>query len=341
LSKGLQTKIDEVVKEFSLDNNESALSRLVHRVTEAQRVISAEFSLDNDQSALSRMSKHLQSTSEAIDNNLTLDKETSALARLKRELMEILTRSTEANQKFQQEVTSALNEMRVRRQEAQRTPVHGKEFEQKVHDHIQADCQRADEVATFTGDTVGAIKNCKAGDTLIEMGPDHVAAGARIVVEAKDKKAYTFQQAREEIEQGRKNRAACVGLFVFAKSTAPEGLAPFQRIGDDLFVIWDADDPQTDIHLEAGLTVARALCTRQAKQRDASAADFVGIDKAINDIEKKAESLDAIRKAAETIQSGAETILDRVRIARDGIVKQVGSLRDLMTDLKTSLNDGV
>ena len=27
-------------------------------------------------------------------------------------------------------------------------------------------------------------------------------------------------------------------MFVFGKESAPEGLASFQRIGDDLFVVW-------------------------------------------------------------------------------------------------------
>jgi hypothetical protein len=336
-SQDLQKRIDEVVKEFSLDAKDSALSRLVRRVTRAQRTISAEFSLDNEGSALSRMSKHLQATSEAIDNHLTLDKEGSALARLKRELLELLQGHAKTNQEFQEEVKRALDEMRIRREIAQRSTVHGKEFERIVHDWLVAECERAGEIADFTGDTVGAIKNCKVGDSVIEMGPDHLAAGARIVVESKDKDGYTLQKAREEIDQARKNRQAAIGLFVFARPRAPDGMAPLQRLGDDLFVAWDPYDRQSDIFLQAGLMVARALSTRKAKQRDACAADLVGIEKAIIDIEKKAESLEEVRTSAETIKSGAEKILNRVRIAREGIVQQVGTLRELMADLKVSV----
>src|SRR5207302_8404176 len=132
---------------------------------------------------------------------------------------------------------------------------------------------------------VGFIKNCKVGDTVIEMAPDHAAAGARIVIESKDKERYTLQKAREEIEQARKNRDARIGLFIFSKPKAPDGLEPLQRLGDDPFLVWDADDTASDIFLRAGLMAARALCTRQARQRDASAADFEAIDKAINDLE--------------------------------------------------------
>ncbi len=334
VNRDLQKRIDEVVKEFSLDTKDSALSRLVRRVTKAQRIISREFSLDEEGSALSRMSKHLQSTSDAIHQHLTLDQEGSALFRLKRELFELLGKHSESNQKFQEEVKQALQAMKIRREEAQRSTVHGKEFEQIVFDWIRTECQRVGELAEFTGNTVGTIKNCKIGDMVIEMSPDHAAAGARIVVEAKDKEHFLLRKAREEIDSARKNRDACIGIFVFAKTTAPPEMPPFQRFGDDLFVVWDPNDPQTDLYLQAALMVARALCTRKAKQRAGCAADFAGIDKAIFDIEKKADSLEEVRTSAESIKTGADKILNRVRIAREGIGNQIVTLRELLADLK-------
>lgn len=348
LSESLTDQRQRVLSEFSLDNQESALSRLVKKLTDHHGDLSKdlttkidevvkEFSLDNDDSALSRMRKHLETTSNAIDNHLTLDKKDSALSRLKQELFELLNQHSEANQQFQQEVKLALEQMKVRREEAQRSPVHGLQFEQVVFEYLQRECQKAGEIVEFTGATVGQIKNCKIGDSVIQMGPDHVAADAKIVVEAKDKGGYSLPSAREEIDQARKNRGACVGIFVFAKTTALEGLPPFQRVGDDLFVVWDADDPQSDVYLQAALMVARALCTRQAKQRDACTADFSGIDKAIIDIEKKAESLDEIDTSATTIKNGAEKILKRVELARKGIVDQVAALRELLGDLKASV----
>lgn len=339
VNQDLQKKIDVVVKEFSLDAEDSALSRLVKRVTVAQQTISAEFSLDNENSALSRMSKHLKTTSDTIDNNLTLDKEGSALFRLRRELFDLLGKHSETNQKFQEEVKQALEAMKIRRAEAQRSPVHGKEFEQVVYDWVLADCQRSGDVAEFTGNTVGTIKNCKIGDVVIEMGPDHAAACARIVVESKDKEGFLLRKAREEIDVARKNREAGIGLFVFAKTTAPEGMSPFQRFGDDLFVIWDQNDPHSDLYLQAALMVARALCTRKAKQREGCAADFTGIDAVILDIEKKSESLDEVRTSAESIKGGADKILKRVQLVRDNLDKQIVALRDLMADLKTSLEN--
>jgi hypothetical protein len=334
-AKDLGSKIDAVVKEFSLDGEDTALSRLVRRVTEAQRLISSEFSLDNEQSALSRMAGHLKEARQAIDSQLTLDVETSALARLKRELLDLLNRQAETAQRFQDEVKNALNELRIRRAEAQRSTLHGKEFEQAVYDFVHSASQKVGDVAEFTGHRTGDIKNCKVGDVVVELGPGQAAAGAKIVVECKDEAGYSLPKARVEIEQARKNRGASVGLFVFAKANAPAGLVAFQRLGDDLFIVWNPDDPQSDLYLDAGLLVARALCTRQAQRRGAVTADFETIAKSILDIEKKAGSLEEIATSAESIASGADKILKRVRIAREGIEKQVAALRSLMEDLKS------
>jgi hypothetical protein len=61
------------------------------------------------------------------------------------------------------------------------------------------------------------------------------------------------------------------------------------------------------------------------------------IEKAILEIEKRAGNLDDVRKAAETIQSSSGRILDRVRIDREALEKQVGVLRDRVADLKNTV----
>ena len=98
VGKALQTKIDTVIKEFSLNEENSALSRLVQNVTRAQRTITNEFSLDND---------------------------TSCLSKLKRELTELLATSEKKNQLFQEEVKVSLAKIVTQREEADRSTRHG------------------------------------------------------------------------------------------------------------------------------------------------------------------------------------------------------------------------
>jgi hypothetical protein len=309
LSKDLQGKIDAVVKEFSLDEEGSALSRLVQNVDRAQRTITSEFSLDNER---------------------------SALRRLKSELTTILEAHVKTNAEFQEEVKIALGKLVTRREEEARSTRHGATFQNAVFEFLDQYAQRRGDVAEDTSATTGLIKNCKIGDAVIYLGPDCAAAGSRIVVEAKEEMRCTLRMAQEEIEQARKNRSAQQGLFVFSRTTAPT-MEPLIRYGCDVFVVWDAEDLQTDAYLQAGLEISRALCLRSHEAAQKQHVDFDPIDRAILDIEKRVQNLDQVRKSAETIKSSSETILDRVRIDREALEKQVGILREAMCCVKQVL----
>jgi hypothetical protein len=305
----LQSKIDVVVKEFSLDEENSALSRLVQNVDRAQRTITSEFSLDNER---------------------------SALRRLKLELTTILEAHVKTNAEFQEEVKIALGKLVTRREEAARSTRHGATFENAVFEFIAQQAQRRGDTAENTGATTGLIKNCKVGDAVIHLGPDCAAAGAKIVVEAKEENRYSLRMAQEEMEQARKNRNAQQGLFVFSRLSAPT-MDPLARFGCDVFVVWDAEDPQTDAYLRAGIEISRALCLRSGQEASRQQIDFEPIDRAVLDIEKRVQTLDAVRKSAESIKSSSDSILERVRIDRDVLEKQVCVLRTAMTHVKEAL----
>jgi hypothetical protein len=336
LTENLQDKIDGVVKEFSLDEENSALSRLVRNVDRAQKTITSEFSLDNDASALSRLKEMLESTQQAIDDNLTLDNDDSALSRLKKEVVDILETHSKTNQSFQEEVKLTLKQMVVQREEAARSTIHGLVFEDVVCEFLSREALKLGDIATRTGATTGLIKNRKVGDCVVDLGPESATPGARIVVEAKEEGQFTIGRAREEIDEARKNRGAQVGLFVFSAGMAPAELiaAPLMRYGNDVFVLWNAEDPATDLFLKTAFTLVRALCVRTARQNDAQAADFQVIDEAICEIEKRTEGLNEIETSAKTIQSGSEKILKRVELCRKALMQQVETLREKMDEIK-------
>jgi hypothetical protein len=334
ITKALGEKIDTVVREFSLDEENSALSRLVRNVDRAQRTISNEFSLDNETSALSRLAGILDSTRQAIDGQLTLDGETSSLARLRRELLLILETHAKTNNEFQSEVKVTLAQMTARREEAARSTRHGLAFEEAVCSFTEYLCRQNGDIAERTGLHTGLIKNCKVGDCVIELGPDSAAPGAKIAIEAKEDASCSLAKAREEIELARKNRDAQIGLFVLSRQSAPEGFEDVGRYGDDVFVVWDPDDAATNVHLKAGLTIARALCIRGERQREAQTADFETITEAILEVEKQANFLGEITTATNTIRSQNEKISERVRKTRSSLERQVETLRERIADLK-------
>jgi citrate lyase beta subunit len=99
----VERQIREAVSEFSLDDVDSALSRLVKKVEEAKDQITDEFSLDNEDSAINKLNHVLVETKRSINDNLTLDNDQSALARLKNQLTTILEDIRSKNQKFQED----------------------------------------------------------------------------------------------------------------------------------------------------------------------------------------------------------------------------------------------
>jgi hypothetical protein len=178
------------------------------------------------------------------------------------------------------------------------------------------------------------MKHCKVGDMVVELGADCAAAGEKFVVEAKEDASYKLADARAEIETARKNRGASVGLFLFSVKTAPEGMDSLVRHGGDIFVVWDADKIESDVILRAGLSLAKALCVRQQRERDAEAGDWKEMDAAILALEKEAGRLTNMKTWTETIQSNSGKIIDEVRKMAANLEKQIGVLRESVSALK-------
>jgi len=178
------------------------------------------------------------------------------------------------------------------------------------------------------------MPRCKTGDAVIELAAEAAAAGERIVVEAKDKKGYTLNTARVEIEEARKNREAMAGVFVFAKNNAPAGLQPFTRIEHDLFVIWDASDPSTDIYLSAAVSVAKALLFRQKAADNKGQGDIDGIERAVNILERQLRGLDEMETWTSTIQSNGGKIAGEIARIRKGAKEQIEQMRTCLDAMR-------
>lgn len=118
-----------ILREFSLDNKEGALSRLLdeleknhgevgdslqHRID----TVTKEFSLDKEDSALSRLMSRVEGAQQKITREFSLDEEDTALARMQKKLLDVLENQQQANTQFQEEVKIALAEMNSRKKEA-------------------------------------------------------------------------------------------------------------------------------------------------------------------------------------------------------------------------------
>lgn len=336
---------EKILREFDLNTQESALNRFIVKLKEEHGEVSvalkdrieevaSEFDLGKDDSALSRLVGKVETAQKKISDEFSLDKEDSALKRMKKELEEALAKAQQKEQEFHAQVMEKLTELTTRRDEVQKSTRHGAEFETALLDFLDHLHRGCDDMVTHVGDRTGLIRSSKKGDILIELGPEHKAAGARIVIEAKQEANYGFDKAREEIEGARKNRGAGIGLFVYSARVAPERLDGLHRAGQDIYVVWDAEDPSTDVNLRAALTLAKALSTRQALESEQSAIDLEAMDKAIREIQRNAEKLAQIRKSSETIKSSADTILKQSELMSTGLSKAVEQLDAGLADLK-------
>jgi hypothetical protein len=345
VSMTLTEQRDRILQEFSLDNKSGALARLVAELSDqhaqasgslAERVqqVVAEFSLDREDSALSRLVRRVEQAQKQISSEFSLDEQNSALARMRRELLQVIDAFRQTNEQFQKEVLRKLTEATARKEESRRSTRHGYDFEDAVFEEIEAACRAAGDIAVHTGNTTGLIKNCKKGDIVVELGCEHAAAGARIVIEAKEQASFTLKDSLTEIEEARKNRDAAVGLAVLSARTAPRGIGSLTRHGNDVVIVWDPEDHGTDFVMGAGLSVAKAISTRAVAQRESAAADFESIETAIRNIEKRAQDLDQISSWANTIKNNGDNIVKKAGSMKIEFTRQIETLDEKMLDIK-------
>ena len=341
LQGALSEQREKIVGEFSLDSKGSALSKLIQEITEKNGdlskdlkqtmiEVSKEFSLDNEEGALSRLVRKVEASSEVLSKNLTLDDKDSSLSRLRRELIEVMEIQKKQSEEFQKEVRSTLETFQTRKKEAARSTTHGDDFENLVNDYLQTEATRLGDIFKATGNTTGKISHCKVGDQVITLGKDTPAPGQRIVFEAKENKSYDLAEALKELETARTNREATVGVFVFSSKVAPEGIEPFARHGNDLVVVWDSEDPNSDVYLRASLLVARALLIQEERGKGKSTESLEEMKKAFANLTKELDGLTVIKTSAETGKRSIQKIIDKVELMEQKVAKYTDTLKRSM-----------
>jgi len=93
-----------------------------------------------------------------------------------------------------------------------------------------------------------------------------------------------------------------------------------------VILVWDAEDPASDVVLKAGLSLARALCAKAGADRKQVKVDLERMQKAMREVERQVQGIDDIRKHAQSIRSCADKIEDRARIISDNISRSTGIL---------------
>jgi hypothetical protein len=322
LTEVLRAALDDqratILRQFSLDEPGSALSRLLQGVEHRGQALEASLRLTNEQ----------------IGKHLTLDDQQSPLSRLKRGLEAVIDDLVRKNVDFHAEVRSTLASLQARKEEAARSTRHGDSFEDQLGALLLAQAQRVGDVHDDVGTRTGAVRNSKKGDFVTVLSSDSAAPGARIVWEAKESQQYSLAKALEEMAETRANRQADIGVFVFSAKVAPAELEPMHRYGDDIVVVWDAEDPDTDLLIRLAYNMARGLVSRQravtADQREA----LDQLDRAIRAVDKQLRHLADFRKTGELMQSKGEELATRAERMRRELEKQVACMDEQLEALR-------
>ena len=291
------------------------IQRLIEKDGKLEQIIRQQIDGDN-----SPLGKALTARNQTILDNFreqfNLHKGDSALSLLGNELQ---AKYNEFIEKLDQRIGS--------KKAAQNAPKGGIDFEKEgVLKFIHKWSQKANHTVTHTENKLG-LERTRKGDVVIELEPEHAAARCKIVVEAKSEQGSTLHAAWKELEVARKNRGAEVGLFVLDKNKAPDGLDCLTRYGNDIIIVWDAEDESSDVNFEAGLSVAVALCVR-AKTPSKEGVDLEAMDNAISKIENEVKRLEEITQSANSIKKTSDNILKKAEEMRSDLEKQIRILKE-------------
>lgn len=332
----LEAQGRKLLGEFDLNNESGALKRLLGQ-------IETNFDFKNPKAGMGLLAQALEKTQEQIRRDLTLDSDDSALSNLHRKLKEQIDEMLARQGKFQAEVATVLAELRGAKQERDVSPSGGFDFEHAVGEALRKRIH-SDEVLDSVGETAGLVARSKVGDHVQTMGAESAAPGAKVVYECKRAENYTHAKALSELDEARRNRGADVGVFVLAASSLlgnarmraefPRSLV---RQGNDIIVVWDPENPASDVNLDAAVTLARALVLRQRSAQDpATEADWDAIDKAVNGIQRQIEYLDELDGWSKGITRDAGKIAERAEKMKKDLARELKRLTAELEQLRGS-----
>jgi hypothetical protein len=249
----------------------------------------------------------------------------SPMAALTTELAQRLGEQATSQSRFQERVLELMVRADTRKREEDKTPRGGIQFEAAVTAFITSAAKGIGCLVEETGARSGARSRSRKGDLVVTFTAESAFEGAAVVFEAKRDASYTVPHALRELDEARKNRKAAAGVFVLARSRAPQTFPPFARFGSNVVVTWDEEDPATDPWLHAAVTLGLFLVTR------ARATSQDGQEDALGDLDERIDELLArmarIAKSNEAIRRGSDAIADEVRACEHTLQALLGDAR--------------
>lgn len=314
-------RFEAVLKALDANDETSLISRLMRETERAHRRLRDSMDPTQPDSPLASVKKTLE---ELLESQLG-------------EHEERLEKIAESQEKFQTEVREAVARLETRRDEVSNSARGGDEYEVEVRKFVSSVVPAGPCTVEATGATVGLRPSCKKGDVVVRFGEESAFAGCGIVIEAKHDKSYSAPKALAELEEAMPNRDASVGVFVQAKTHAPDGYPAFARYGSKLLVTWDENDARTDGNLHGAIVAALALAQR--KHLPADQGDVNALAAVEQRLAQELSRLGKIEMHASRIQGNADSINEEVRKGRKKVRKLIDDAKKVLTALKVELRE--
>jgi hypothetical protein len=113
-----------------------------------------------------------------------------------------------------------------------------------------------------------------------------------------------------------------------------------RRVGEDVLVVWDAEEPASDIFLKAGLSVARAIAVRVRAAVEANEQSLAEIEAAIASLQKVAHEVESVEKSARLVTKHGTSILESAEWMRGELAKQLEALSEAVGNLREATDSG-
>jgi hypothetical protein len=349
----------ELVRALDPFSEEGAVARFLKSLRDelkgadddrAKQLASALNALDaNDQNSLiNRLVRETNTARQAVLHAVNPDAPDSAMSIMKQTLTTLLKEHSrsqaealklhqERQERFEKEVRDALVRLESKRAQDQKSPRGGFDFEEAVVEFVVSAVRGAPCIVEATGNNAGLRTRCKKGDLVVRFTQESAFEGAGVVFEAKRDRSYTAQKALEELDTARANRNAGAGVFVIARSHAPDGFPTFARFGSNVLVAWDEMNAAADPYLHAAILLGLGLATRGRTVGDQ------GDLEAMRDIEGRIEDelrrLEKMEKHNEGIRKNSDGIADEIRKAQRQLDLLLRKARSTLTALNIELHD--
>jgi len=339
----LQQALDPLRKESPISRFLYALRDELKKAEQdrSQQMVTAFKALDaNDpNSLLSNLARQTKAANDSLLTAMNPANKSSPLAHIHTSLSDLLERhmkranellqeQQQRQEKFEKELRDVVTRLETQRNANRSSPRGGQQFEDLVLAVVQDRVTGGPYVCTKTGNVVGIRDACKVGDFVVRFTDESAWAGAAVVFECKHDASYHVDKAIKELDVARANRDAAVGVFVMAQSHASADFPAFSRVGQNVLVTWDPEDPSTLPRLNAALMLAMALASRKKQVEESASTD------AIRDIEnmltEQLSHVEKMRKASDSIRKNNEVI-------RKELDKSEAELQDLVEKAQETL----